>query len=959
MLHFESHGRGRFHVAQTNPEDDKCKQVVLVCNAAPLPIFFELKQLFFNLVDYLRAQDGVRINLHVIAPPPSLGPVELHEHLNDYIEEFDIEGLVLANYTLSAHLGGDSVYRHLNYVIQPDGYYGKKRHRLPPNPFDIPLVYSVPSTQWLQTGASIKTEGAGINLLGYLLLAIKHVALGKSEIDVHYLHNTKRYPVKPTIIRTISKFKKFMRKLADAKLVAIDSEATSLNKLVNTPLTLQFCISEDARNGQNLYVLPLQHKDTPWSGKELRYIKKCLRWYFTHKTNNVMQVFHGSKYDLTLFINQMDIQWFATPIYDTMAGIFSLDENTKFLKALGIKGYALENLETRSGFTRPPELVISKEDRGNMAEFSLEEIAEYGAYDVLTIYHIAVQQIRAAKKRGYKGFARLVSQQIGIMQIMFAFMEARGILVDKEYLQQLASPIGPLADRINETVKKLYDLKETRKANRILLRNRKNVQAGGGLFADLGDPFIFDVGNTESLQTLFFDVLDLEPLRDTANGGSVDKKFQEAYKDVPAVKLYSLRNKLAKLKSAFADSILQTLNNSPDARADGRIRNSYWFITVLTGRSSATDPNMQQIPSRDEDAKIIKKQFIAAFGKIFVKSDFSAHEIRVTGLVSGDKVIAKTFKIANEAVRWLRVAGTNALEEARAAYKKDGDVHILNVRFFYNKEVTKDDPLRTDVKVTVFQTIYGSMAKSLGRQIKKTTEQAQALMDKLFEIWHQAKAFMDDTVKTGSKRLRVFSPIKRPRHLWAYLHPDKWVGYAMNRRGPNSIMQGFAADIVHQAGYCLQEETYNTFISKGLNFDGQLLLMVHDSMTNEVSLKFAPIMMYLVEHAKTTLVMQRLERVFGLKIDIPFGFDMGMGLSEGSIKGWEEMRYESAKKIFEKIAEEGDKSHREQLPDALHNLKKIWEVRKRELENDPYTMTLQGDTQWYIDNIRGLETASG
>jgi DNA polymerase I-like protein with 3'-5' exonuclease and polymerase domains len=484
-----------------------------------------------------------------------------------------------------------------------------------------------------------------------------------------------------------------------------------------------------------------------------------------------------------------------------------------------------------------------------------------------------------------------------------------------------------------------------------------NVDSGGGLFANKAEPFIFNIRNVESLQVLFFEVLDLEPVKERKHGGgSVDKFFQKKYKDsVPEVKLYMDYNKLGKLKSAFADSILKTLNESEDAKADGRIRNSYWFITVLTGRTSATDPNMQQIPSRGEDAKIIKKQFIAGPGKILIKPDFSAHEIRVTGMVSGDKVIRKTFKIANESIRQLRIASTDEeLEEARANYKKNGDVHILNVMFFYNLDVDADHPLRTDVKVTVFQTIYGSQAKSLGRQINKSTEEAQALMDKLFETWSGAKEFMDEVKRTGSKTLRVFSPINRPRHLWAYLHPDQFVGYSMDRRGPNSVMQGLASDIGIEAGYLIQEEIYKTFLKPKLNFDGRLLIMVHDSFTNEVSLQFAPIMMYLQEHGMTTMVQDALKTDFDVEATIPFGFDMNMGLSEGAMKKWSELRRESAEEVFRKIAEEGDGLHRKQLDNALYNLDAIWKIRSRELRDDPYKMLLKGKTEWYAEKMRGM-----
>lgn len=952
MLNFVSSKHGSFHIAQTDKGREDARQILLVCDPTPMHVLDELKQLFYNLVDYIRAKEGVPINLHVFVP---FKDNELAEGVDGYIKHNDIDGIVIANEALAQYMGGSNALKHLNYVLPGKGS-NKVSPWLPKNKFDRPLTYSVPSNAWLRIGKGIKAEGSGINLLGYVVGALKHTALGEPEIDISYLHDTEAYPVKPAIIKTIKQFDRLIDRLQNASRVAIDSEGTSLNKVKNTLLTLQFCIDYDTSNGQNLFVLPISHRDTPWNAKELRYIQRKLRLWLTRPSKNKFHIYHNAKYDLICFINLMDVQWFETPIYDIMGGVFSLDENTKFLKTIGQSGYSLEAVEARAGFSRPSELVISKDDRGNMSQYTLEEIAHYGAYDVLTIFHLAQKQIEAAKARGYKGFLKLVTRHIGAMQVVFAFMEARGILVDKEYLQQLASPIGPLADRIKQTTQEFYDTDEVREANKRLLLNRKNVQAGGGLFANKKDPFIFSIQNTESLQTLFFDVLDLKPLKDRKDGGgSVDKNFQKAYKSNPLVKLYSAYNKLVKLKSAFADSILKTLNESDDARFDGRIRNSYWFITVLTGRTSATDPNMQQIPSRGEDAKIVQKQFVAPKGKVLLKPDFSAHEIRVTGLISKDKVIKKTFRIANEAIRQLRIARTESeLEEARANYKKNGDVHILNVRFFYGLDVGPDHELRTDVKVTVFQTIYGSQAPSLGRQIGKSTEEAQALMDKLFETWSGAKEFMDEVQHTGSKELRVFSPINRPRHLWAYLHPDKFVGYAMNRRGPNSLMQGYASDIGIEAGFLVQEEIYKTFLRHRLNFDGRLLMMVHDSFTNEASMRFAPIMLYLQEHGMTTLVMERMEKVFNFKIDIPFAFDFKIGLSEGEMKKWAELRYEGAEKVFREIAKEGDELHKGQLDDTLYNLERIWKVREAELRNDPYEMRLRRKTKWYMRNMKGL-----
>jgi len=950
-MHFSSY-KGRFQTAQTHPGDEDRKQVVLLCGATRADVYYELKQLFYNFVDYLEARDGMQINLHVLFPHKEAQMTDLQQDVWSYVRSESADALVIAHDGFSHYLGGEHVYNHINYVLPPKG----GRRQQPSNPFGIPTTYTVPSRAWLQAGRDIKTEGAGVNLLGYVLNAIRWTARNENEVDISYLHNTDKYPVKPSIIRSIEQFDRLMAKLKSSRFVAVDSEGRNLNKLKNATYTLQFCTGSRGDKEQNLFVLPIEHRETPWSGKELKYIKREIRRWLENKSDNEMIIYHFGKYDLTAFINQFSVRWFKAPFYDTTAAIFTLDENTKYLKQVtGIKGYALETLEPRCGFNRPPDMVIGKEDRKDMARFSLKEVAEYGAYDVLTIWHIALRQCLAAKRRGYKGFKRLVTEQIGVMQQLFAFMEARGVLIDREHLMQLASPVGPLAERINAVKRKLYERKSVAKANRMLLRNRHGIKPGDGLYADRAEQFIFDIGNTESLQTLFFEVLNLEPLRQLKEGGgSVDKNFQKKYKDdCKEVALYAEYTKLVKLKSAFADGILKVMNESEDALEDGRLRASYWFVTVLTGRSSASDPNFQQIPSRGPDAVLIKLAFIAKKGGAIVKSDFSAHEIRVTGLVSGDKVIRKTFEIANKAVIDLRTAGDNYLEEARAAYKKDGDVHILNVRFFYNKEVDSEHPLRTDVKVTVFQTIYGSQAPSLGRQIGKTTEEAQALIDKLFETWPGAKRMMDQIVKDGSRQLYVFSPINRPRHLWAYLHPDKWVQYAMNRRGPNSIMQGLAADIVHQAAYCLEREIYYTFKRPGLNFDGQLLMMVHDSMSNEVSFKFVPVMMYLVEHAQTTLVMQRMKEAFDFDVKIPFGFDLAIGRSEGSMKKWKEMRYDGAEKILRETAKE-DPSCREQLSDALYNLDAIWKVRLRELQDDPYRMRLQGKTEWYERHIRGM-----
>lgn len=931
--------------------EENGKHVGIICDVSHPAVYEDLEDIFHNFIAYLKRQKGLRICLHLMAPKNSeVSFKKLAVSARDYAKDTpELRGLVIAHDGLSHFLGGDNVFNYLNNLIEP----GNEK---PVNRFDIPCVHTIPSKHWMQSGKNIKTEGSGVNLLGFVMRAIEMVANGKPEGSIAYL-NDPETNITPTIIMTIAEFDDFMDNvLRKAKYVGIDTETTGLEKLANTLLTIQFCTDFTDKKGQNLWVLPIEHSETPWTRDDLKHIMKRVRKWITDNSysKNKFHIYHTAKFDLAQFINQIDVQWFDTPIYDVTAGEFSLDENLKFTKVLGIGPYSLEAIENRYGYTRPEDLVISKSDRSRMAEFSLREIADYGCLDVLTIVHIFREQRRIAAKRGYKGFTTVVSHQIGAMLRVMSFMEARGVLVDINHLKQLASPVGPLADRINDVLKTFYAHPDVKKANKLLLKNKKNVASGSGLFANKADPFIFKIGNDESLQALFFGVLGLEPLRQRANGGgSTDKKFQKKYKTNEIVGLFSKHSALIKLKSAFADGILETMNLSKDALTDGCIRPSYWFTSVLTGRSAATEPNIQQIPSRGEDSKLIKKIFIAHLGTILIKADFSAHEIRVLGNVAQDPMIIKAFKIANQANLDLRLAGDNFLEEARENALKKGDIHIINVKFFFDKDVTKDHPLRTDVKTTVFSVVYGSQAKSLGNMIGKEEAEAQALIDRLFEVWCKSKDWMDNVQEDGSVEFVVFSPIMRPRHLYGYLHPDKWVGFAMNRRGPNSIIQGFASDIGYQASDCIQEEIFKTFLRRGMKFTGKLLIMVHDSLTNETKLSHAPVMSYLIEHGMTTLVQNRLNDVFNFEVTVPFGFDMEMGVSEGSMKKWDDKRFDTAEEIYRGLAKD-NALLKPQLSDCMHNLEWIRKVRERELRDDPYVMTLQGRTDLYQKHMRGI-----
>jgi DNA polymerase I-like protein with 3'-5' exonuclease and polymerase domains len=160
------------------------------------------------------------------------------------------------------------------------------------------------------------------------------------------------------------------------------------------------------------------------------------------------------------------------------------------------------------------------------------------------------------------------------------------------------------------------------------------------------------------------------------------------------------------------------------------------MLFVVSGRLSSRSPNLQNIPSRDGKlAKIIKKMFVAGVQSktgipyVLCKTDFSAHEVRVMGMESGDEAVLDLFRKAHAAKVGVRLAKTRPeLDKALKVFKAEGDIHISNVKNLYGQVVDKNHPLRTGVKAAVFGVLYGLGAPALGQDLK------QANLDRCYKL---------------------------------------------------------------------------------------------------------------------------------------------------------------------------------------------------------------------------------
>lgn len=848
-------------------------------------------------------------------------------------------------------------------------------------------VFVVPFRYW--TNAAFTKAAAGPNLLGYTLRGLCEAISGE---------NIGGKPKKPEVdfvnVTTIDAFDDMLSRMKAVKVVAVDTETTSLGKITSQIITAQFGIREED-GSVTAFFLPLVHRDTPWSAEDFKYINKKIRSYFL--TTDAELIFHTASFDVGQFLTALKIKHFPAAIYDVSGGEFLLDENSKFLRNIyGIQGpYTLEFLETKHGIKREQGL-IGKEDRKNMASFSLKEIFTYACWDVVTLHIIRDRQIRMSTHPLYgfksrKAFRRLNIQQIGMMQKVFAIMQHNGIQLDLDHVFELVKKSGPFDTAIAGIYEKLMSFPSVQKANEIILKKRGAT--GGGLFATDKTKRVLELTKPDHRVILFLDVMGLEPLRKGKSGvGSTDSAFQKAYAaQHPEVALYQEFGQLQKLKTAFAESLIQIVLNDPDFKIDKRVRPGYSFLPVVTGRLASFKPNAQQVPTRGSLAKQIKKAFIAKARHVMIGSDFSAHEIRMSGNIARDKIVTQTFKKALRIINKYRTGPIpNDIDETLAKLEQDTDIHLMNVQIFYGLTVNKKHPLRSSIKNTVFSTIYGAMANKIARTsqsgelqaaldssflkkkeleklkqednpdkdkfiaLKKEIAAAKEIIEKPFEKyvdeaedaqrrlsdkWRGLWNWMETTKEEASKTFMAYYPNDRVRHLWGYLSSDVWVHRAMDRRAVNSIVQGFSSDVGVASAYLGNDWAWRNCWSKKIEFSYAHINIVHDANYKEVLFEHIPLAVYVTEHSMSTMPYKFYRDVFGYEFLVELGYDLDIGLRWDSLKEWKKR----PEQLYDMIRELGD-SMKIESKHVVRDAMKIMEIRTREIERDrPDFMYLDGE----------------
>lgn len=756
----------------------------------------------------------------------------------------------------------------------------------------------------------LEGTAATAGLLGYVIrnLANAITSTHRFAVDNELLKNSRT-----VLIDSVSKFNKLFDHLASAKYVAVDTEADNLNKIANRLLTIQFAVKESIG-----YVVPLYHKDTPFTPKELIYLKNRLRNFFEGENDNEYHIYANAGFDLNLMRHQLKTRYMHNHVHDIFGGEFGLDENYKFLSALtGEYYYSLANISAQYGFTGYMESKFSKKDRKNISTTDLDEdLLRYMSYDVVTLVGIHLKQLERAAHYGHAKYKSFVQDQINDTIHMFSRMESNGSGLDVSYLFYLRTPKSPIEETIKKMEGKLLDTPEVKKANQILLK-KKGVPSNG-LFG-AANVNLFSLRKDEHKQILFFDVLKLKPLSRgvSINGeqgkGKLDKAFQKEYASHPIVAAYTGLGQANKLKNAYVKSFIKLLASDEDIKVGvPRIRPRYNYLLVITGRTSASDPNLQQIPSHSELGKQIKRLFVARAGRLYLKVDYKVHEVRGWGIISFDVALAKIFKDARKLRNEYRLHPT---PELAMRLKLEADVHVVNASYFFSVLLEKvDKVLRNAVKAVIFGLIYQMSIKSLAKTIDKPLEYANNLVNNFRKKFPSGMKWIEDAKIFARKHLYYENPLGMRRHLWGYLYNKasscgNKVHAEMDRRAVNSPIQGMGAQFMSIGARYLDTMIFKLWKEQKRDVDYAVCNSVHDSLENEFAYRDFLLGIKYVEYALIDGVRKTMVERHGFKLVVDVDIDAEIGPALSHSQAWDDSLVELERIVYESLVFQRDELH--------------------------------------------------
>lgn len=793
-----------------------------------------------------------------------------------------------------------------------------------------------------------KKPGSNIsNTIGFMFNHIANLMQGQNPYSLEGL------PLSPNYIDSVEKFDNLMNYLETQDYVALDTETRNLTVLSNAIYTIQFAGNSQPNKG---FLLALDHPQTPWTSEELRYFKKRLRKFFASSSGPTLVTYNGA-FDLYVIRQALKLPIVGKRVWEIMAGEHLLDENVNDLSD-AIGSYRSDKTKANQGNLRATlcrynndfyfrDSGFTKEDRNTAGDISPKDrdFVSYGCMDVVSLLGLRKMQIKRASHmfigdKNYKeAFIKHMLYQMSDTVHTLSQLRQDGSFIDLKNLSFLLSNKSPILEKLSDVETDLRIQPEVEEANDFLCK-----QLGfnsGNLFGNKLKKWVFSWTKPIHKSTLFFDIMKMKPVSETSTGApAVDKLFIAQYENTNRiVSLFKEYQKINKVRTSYLKSWFSLLSSNPDCILDHKLRPDYAFYNVTTGRLASRNPSLQTIPQHSDISDILKRVFSAPPGCILLHYDYSAQEVRTWGIVSHDAKIADTFR-QGQTLRKIFIKDPSP--ENLDNVKKKGDVHILNVKLFFNKVIDKKDPLRHAIKAVVFGTLYGKGAKTLGEDTKQPdisalrkkikelffkldnlqnpkerqpfekelnilkkdldklvkedkTDYAQHIIDKMFSIFTKGKKWSDYMKHSAEKRGYVYSPIGRIRHLPSVFISDKSGIAKQIRRGSNAPIQGFASEIAVKASRLSLMTYYKEFktIASMLGIEQrawelkpECCRIVHDASYYAIPYCMVLPFLHIMQYMATYGVAQDYKDKFGFSFNIEPEIEVEMGVKDDKAYTW-------------------------------------------------------------------------
>lgn len=538
-------------------------------------------------------------------------------------------------------------------------------------------------------------------------------------------------------------------KLLAQNFFSLDTETTGIDPITAELVGMSFSFAEN----QAFYV------PVPANREEALTIVNIFKPAFENPDS--LKIGQNIKYDLIMLANYGVT--LKGKMFDTMIAHYVLQPELRhgmdYLAEIYLK-YETIKIE---------ELIGAKgKKQGNMRDLAPEAVYKYACEDAdvtLKLKQVLENELET------NGVKKLFEEIEMPLVPVLAYMERNGVRIDTDALKETSRHFTARMNQIEEEVHQLAGME-------------------------------FNIASPKQVGEVLFDRLKIvEKAKKTKTGQYVtSEEVLESLRGKHEIVGKILEHRgLKKLLGTYIDALPQLINP-----ATGRIHTSFNQTVTATGRLSSSNPNLQNIPIRNEDGKEIRKAFIPDEGCEFFSADYSQIELRIMAHLSNDPHMIE-------------------------AFQKDQDIHAATAAKIYKvklEEVTREQ--RSKAKTANFGIIYGISVFGLAERLNVDRKEAKALIDGYFENYPNVKAYMDQSIQEAREKGYIETIFKRKRYLPDINSKNAVVrGYA-ERNAINAPIQGSAADIIKVA----MIRIYQRFQEEGIH--SKMILQVHDELNFSV-----------------------------------------------------------------------------------------------------------------------------